>query len=293
MRLIWVQDMDFMVLGGGAQLTDRAHYLEGVRRGHDIKIILPESISELEYSVEGVIISNASMFPVEVFQRYLDSGIPMIIFSHDYVPICKYRLFYPMQDGCKSCYLGERWLPILSEASLLIWLSPLHRESWMWLYPELAGVPYHLAPSPVDPTLFYNMEREREGVVAVESLAPFKGRDHVLRWAEGHPEVEVTFVGGGSYPEGSLPPNCKSIGYVPYSEMNKLYNQHEALLHLPQSPSPFDRTVAEAYMAGCKVIGNSLVGALSYPWFKSRQEVAEHCRSSSREFWEAIENVLR
>jgi len=292
MKFEWVQDMDFMTNGGGAQLTDRTHFFEGVRRGHTINIITPDKVYLLDFATEGVIVSNSSMFPLELFQKCLELGTPLVIFSHDYTPICKYRLFYPMQESCKQCYLRERWLPVLKESKLIIWLSPLHRESWLWLYPELEEIPYHLSPSPVPTELFHDLELPRSGAIAVESLHPFKGREHVLRWIEENPEVRVTLIGGNPYPGDGLPPNCNYHEYIPYGGLNDLYNHHEFLLHLPQSPSPFDRTVVEAYLAGCRVLGNSNIGALSYPWFKSREDVIEHCRKSPTEFWEKVESVL-
>ena len=289
MTISWLQDMDIMSESGGAQLTDRAHFYEGIRRGHDLELITPQS--QVNALPTPVVVSNASLFPLDLFQDLQRSGKPYIFFCHDYWPICKYRLYYPMADLCKSCYLKERWLPILAGARLIIWLSPLHRESWLWLYPELASVPYHLAPSPVNPGKFRDLGGERQGVVAVDSLADFKGKKHVLKWAAEHPQVRVAFVGPAN--GAVLPANCRVLGWVPYSEMNQVYNHYEALLHLPQSPSPFDRTTAEAYLAGCRIIGNPLIGALSYPWFTSREEVANHCRNSPREFWEAVEKVIQ
>jgi len=294
MKLVWAQDFDFLTHGGGAQLTDRAHFLEGVRRGHDLSIWSPSSgMNLMDIKDEVVLASNPAFLSADVFKNMLDRGISYVWFLHDYLPLCKYRLFYPMRDSCKSCYLKDRWLPILLQAKLIIWLSPLHRESWLWLCPELEGVPYHLAPSPVEVRRFYSVGIERRGVVAVESLHPFKGRSHILKWAEEHSDVEVFFIGGNPTPHDFLPPNCRDIGVVPYEQMNEAYNHHEALLHLPQSPSPFDRTVVEAYLAGCRIIGNELIGALSWPAFREgREAVATMCRESPKKFWEAVEGVL-
>ena len=292
MKFTWLQDLDILTAPGGAQFTDRTHFIEGIRRGHDLGLFTPQANPTLEGDCDAFIISNVSLFPLELFKRILADRKAMIWFNHDYWPICKYRLFYPMRDECKSCYLKERWLPILSKAKLMIWLSPLHRESWLWLYPELEDVPYHLSPSPVSPDQFYNMGLKRNGAVAVESLHPFKGRVHVIRWAEEHPEVDIDVIGGDPEPGEPLPPNVKVHGGLAYSVMNEFYNQHKVFLHLPQSPSPFDRAVAEAYLTGCKVVGNENVGALSYPWFKSRGVVADYLRNSPKEFWDRIEEVL-
>ena len=294
MKVAWLQDLNFITEAGGAQLTDRTHFSEGIRRGHDMILCTPEGGNPIPRDHDIYIISNISLWSVDLFHEMLTWGKPLVWFNHDYFPICKYRLFYPMRETCKSCYLKERWLPIFMKSHLMIWLSPLHRESWMWLYPELREIPYHLAPSPVQSDNFKDLGLPRDGVVAVESLFPFKGREHVLHWAEQHQQIKVTFVGGNPQPQDPLPPNCISIGPVSPDGMNEVYNQHEALLHLPQSPSPFDRVVAEAYLAGCKIIGNDNVGALSWDeaFKQGRKAVATLCRESPKLFWKAIKDSM-
>lgn len=294
MKIIFAQDFDFISHSGGAQLTDRAHFLEGIRRGHDIQLWTPSNQFYQHDFTPGTkfIASNPIFLGTDTFQVLLDKKIAYVWLFHDYSPLCKYRLLYPMQAKCRSCYLKERWLPYLMAAKMLIWLSPLHRESWLRVCPELEPLPYHLAPAPVDPDQFFDMKLERSGAVAVESLYPFKGREKVLKWAEAHPEVEISFVGGNPEPHVPLLPNCRDVGIIPSGKMNEVYNRSEIFLHLPQNPMPFDRTVAEAYLAGCKIIGNQLIGALSYSWFTSRELVAEECRKSSQDLWQALEEVF-
>lgn len=294
MKFTWIQDLDFMSQSGGAQNTDKVHFLEGIRRGHDMSILTPQADSNILLTDDSpVIISNMMAgFRLELFQQLVERRKPCIWFFHDYQPLCKYRLFYPMLGKCKSCHRKENWLPIFLEARLLIWLSPLHRESWLWSCPELEQKPYAIVPSPIEPSQFYDMKLPREGIICVTSLFEFKGRKCVLQWAKDHSDQKITCVGGNPLPGEPLPPNCRDVGQIPPWQMNETYNKHKMFLHLPATPQPFDRTVPEAYLAGCDVIGNKLVGALSYDWFRSRGEVAEHCGSSSRLFWEKIEGVL-
>ena len=294
MKIFWAQDFDFLTHPGGAQLTDRAHFLEGIRRGHDLRVWNPMAEINDEDLVQGVnvVASNPAFLPADAFQLMMDKGIPYVWFLHDYLPVCKYRLFYPLQELCLDRYLKERWLPMLLGAKLIIWLSPLHRNSWLVNCPELETVTYHLSPSPVNVDSFYDMKIERSGTIAVESLHPFKGRDQILKWAMEHPEVQVDILGGNPMPQIPLPPNCKDMGSVPSGRMNEVYNHYETFLHLPQNPSPFDRTIVEAYLAGCKVIGNELIGALSYTWFTSRDNVRLGCGGSSDEFWNNLEGAF-
>lgn len=289
----WIQDHNIIAVGGGAQLTDKTHFMAGLKRGHDIVLHIPEA-GPVVIGKRPTIVSNATAFSPPTFAALEEQGVPCVWFLHDYWPLCKLRLFYPMQPKCRNCASRQTWLPIIAKARLIIWLSPLHRRAWLWAWPELRNVPYTLCPSPV-PDTFHDMGEARHGAVAVESLYPFKGRARVLDFARQNPNLPMTFVGGN--PPGlaaePLPSNCTDIGEQPYYRMNTIYNQHRFLVHLPTSPSPFDRTVAEAYMAGCEVIGNRLVGALSWPFFKvSRERVRQELQRSPERFWEAVEGAI-
>ena len=287
MKVAWIQDLSPWTELGGAQLTDKAHIIEGIKRGHDIEIILPGTQPIFDEWADLIVVSNATMFPIAMFQNFTK---PYVFFIHDYWPLCRWRLYYPMLDRCRTCYPSQDWRPIFQKSNLIIWLSPLHRESWLFSFSELEQHAYTLAPSPVSPQEFYDMKLERHGAIAVNSGIDFKGRDRFVEWAREHPDVEITLVGPGD----DMPPNVKSVGIVPYTKMNELYNQHEAFVHLPITPQPFERTCAEAFLARCRVVGNPNLGALSWPEFsQGRDAVATLLLASSSHFWDAIEEVIK
>ena len=296
MRILWVQDLDPLVSPGGAELNDRQHIIEGIRRGHEVQVVVPGlNPHDLERPADLVVVSNSMSLPLAAYDNWRVRRIPWVIFAHDYHPwVCKWRLFYPMEDRCRTlCFLRERWAPILQEARLLIWLSPLHRWAWLYAYPALESHPHALVPSAVDVELFRDLGQPRSGVVMVNSLAGFKGAANVLQWAEVHPGVEITHIGGNQ--EGrALPPNVRDVGYVGRTQMNEQLNRHETFLHLPSTPMPFDRTVVEAYLAGCAIEANELVGALSWPWFREgREAVRVACRAAPQTFWTEVERCLQ
>lgn len=286
MKFAWLQDMCPWECGGGAQLTDRAHMTYGIRRGHDITLVTP-AVQAMSMKVDAIIISNATQFRLDHLEM-LARERPVIWFFHDYWP-CKWRLYYPMLKKCEDCYLRSRWVPLFQASAMAIWLSPLHRNAFLYVYPELETMPHICCPSPVDGQVFHDMGLERQGVVSIEGLHDFKGRRNILAWAEAHPDVLVDCIGGNQYPDKPLPPNTRYIPEIPNWELNEFLNRHEALLHLPQSPSPFDRTTAEAYLAGCSIIGNQHIGALSFPWWTDRESVRQALKDSSLQFWSAIE----
>ena len=288
MKVAWLQDINPFdsTYTGGAEQTDRAHIVHGLRMGHDIEVVTPMSPLNVSWA-DLVVVSNAAAFRVEELKAV---SAPYVLLLHDYWGLCRWRLFYPMLDKCRDCYLKPRFLPLLFGSELIVWLSPLHRESWLFTYPELEHHPHALVPSAIDVDQFFDMGLQRHGAVAVNSGLKFKGYDQVRDWAEEHGEAAVTLVGPV---EGPMPPNVALVGHVPVREMNHLYNRHERLLHLPQNPMPFDRTVAEAYLAGCEVQANELVGALSWPFFREgRDGVRQALKTASSDFWGEVGQCL-
>lgn len=76
--------------------------------------------------------------------------------------------------------------------------------------------------------------------------------------------------------------------------MAELYNQHTTFLHLASHAMPYDRTCAEAYLSGCAIHSNGLVGALSWPFFKQgRAAVARASARAPAQFWRAVEEAVR
>ncbi len=291
MRLLWVQDLSPFKRVGGAQLTDYTHIIAGIRRGHDIvPMISEDGPVDSELPCDGAIVSNCASFPPAFFKRLHERGVPTVFLYHDFT--CRWRLFYPMQDKCRQCYLRERWIEHYQNARLLVWLSPLHRDSFLFEFPELLDHQFALVPSPVRTADFFPTNQPRQGVLVTSGFLAFKGRRNILSWAEANPSIPITAIAYAEEDQAQVPPNISLITPQPHSAMNALYNKHEVLLHLPSTTQPFERTCAEAILAGCRVVGNELVGALSYPWFTSAAEVAKHCDAAPEDFWVAVERVL-
>ena len=296
MKIAWLQDLDPMTHPGGAQFNDKEKIQAGIRRGHDISIMLPPGDDNSFGQVDATIISNATTFTPDLFKAVRDAGKPYIFFIHDYWPLCKVRLYYPLQEKCRSCYRREDWLPILEGAALRIWLSPLHKEAWGHGMPELMDIQFLINPSTIDCSAFWDMGNERSGTIAVDSGMGFKGRDLFFEWALEHPDESITLVGPIERPPqgGTVPPNISVLRTVHYSKMNELYNKHTTFLHIPENPMPFDRTIVEAQLAGCKVITNENVGAMSWPAIANgdHEGIRTLMEKANGEFWDGVEGVI-
>ncbi|MDP3732539.1 MAG: hypothetical protein Q8R31_05940, partial [Candidatus Omnitrophota bacterium] len=127
-------------------------YITGLRRGHDIELIVPDTMGDSQMD-RVAIVSNATAFNPE----YIGSYEKHVWFIHDMANLCKFRLFYPVRKKCKSCPRKDSWIPLMLKAKLIIWLSPLHRQAWLWSAPELANVPYALIPSAINIADFHDL----------------------------------------------------------------------------------------------------------------------------------------
>lgn len=291
MRIIWLQDMDPMSTGGGAQLTDRAHIVEGLKRGHDIRILTPQNQNTLLlHKSDFLIFSNVASFTPE---RLLKLPNRYAVFHHDWWFRCKWRLFLPLSEKCLvDCPQGPVYRPILEKAALHIFLSPLHYQINKEYFAD-AVEPHLLVPSPVNPDIFFDQKKpDRKNTCNLNGLLPFKGKANLLKYAKEHPDVKIRLAGDREKEE-ELPSNCEFIGPIPDTQLPSFYNTHEYYIELPDTPQPFNRTIAESYLCGCKIKGNKLIGALSWPWFnEGRQTVAERLNQSPKDFWNGLESIL-
>jgi len=288
MRILWLQDYDIFSFQGGAEMNDAIHFAEGMRRGHDMKLI---NASSPFWQADLLIISNCVSFDKTRIANMVKST-PTVFFHHDYI-FCKYRLYYPMIEFCGKCENAKFWLELYLQAKLNIWLSPLHREATLVALPELTESKYALVPSAIKPEPFINHPDlpRLDAFLSVHSLMPFKGMDNMLNFAALHPENQFHVIN----PEQiQVPGNMRIIPPVTYNEMPKLYHSYKYYIELPSTPQPFNRTVAEAKLSGCKVITNKLMGAASWDWFKEDSEtMATHLLDAPNKFWTAIEEAVK
>jgi hypothetical protein len=279
--------------GGGAELSEREVIAEGIRRGHDIRIITPNTpqrtvIREMDF----VIIGNAFRFPPQ-FLAQVSEQQEVVNYIHDFWPLCRHRLFYSDLDKCKrTCPHLPFAKKMLLSASLNIYLSPLHKKMWLRAIPELKDIETYLHVSPVDPKLFVPLDVPKipNSTLCVNCLLKFKDLENVIKYAEEYPERTITCV-GAKEANVKLPPNVIPIGAVSQEELPGMYVQSEEFLHLPNYCEPCGRSTIEAKLCDVhKLVLNKLVGVAGYKEFKyDRDKFAKWIARSADRFWSKIE----
>ena len=296
-KISWICDYDCMIgEGGGGELSERAVITEGIRRGHDIELCTPNTPNKNNVLKSDIaIIGNASRFPSQYLAQVSEQQ-EIVMYVHDFWPLCRHRLFYSALDKCKTtCPHLPFAKKMLLSSSLNIFLSPLHKKMWSRSIPDLFHTPSYLHVSPVDTKLFVPLDVPKipNSTLCVNCLLKFKDLENVIKYAEENPERTITCV-GAKEANVKLPPNVIPIGAVSQQELPGMYVQSEEFLHLPDYCEPCGRSVIEAKLCGVpKLVLNKLVGVASFKQFKySRGEFAEWIDDSARRFWCELENEV-
>jgi glycosyltransferase involved in cell wall biosynthesis len=142
-------------------------------------------------------------------------------------------------------------------ASVSVFASPLHSEEFKSFLHLDRDVNTFIYPREVDTSMFtdFGIDRDIE-YLTVGAINHWKGTDIVVSKYR-HSNLHV--AGYGS----TLPSGATNLGRVPHKDLPELYNRSKNFVHLPRWKEAFGRTVAEASLCGCNIIGNKNVGALS------------------------------
>jgi glycosyltransferase involved in cell wall biosynthesis len=259
---------------------------EGLKRGHTIHTFTNQTMRDLT-GYDFVIPKNVTTFG----DRVLNLKEPVINWPSDYT-FCRWRLFYKQGSGCRECKGVRQYASLFNNAVLNIFLSPLHKSAYEHVYPKMSES--ICLPSPIEVERFkpLNIPRQPNLVVGVNSLLPFKGINTVLDFAAQNHDKKFIFYGGKPDQPFRMPPNASYAGLQPNERLPEIYSAAEYFIHLPETPQPFERTVAEAYLCGCKLLINPLVGAVTYDWWTDRDSVRKHVGEAAGQIWNELEARL-
>ncbi|MEW5760356.1 MAG: hypothetical protein AB1779_06290 [Candidatus Thermoplasmatota archaeon] len=287
MKIAWIQDYNpFQHIGMGGETNDYNMINYGIRKGYDIQVITPQTFGLANIKdLDLIIISNCCGFTEEQMKTITQQ--PHIFFHHDFLLICKYRLYYPAIQKCfKKCSWWMR--KYLSKAKLHVFLSPLHYK----LHKQAMGnkvEPHAIVPSAFGSELNTFQDngfaREKNSVLLVNPYT-FKSADNAIEYFSKHKGYRVYWCGNTDC-EDKLSGFTK-LGHIPYHEMYRIYNRCEYFFHVPKNYEPFGRVMVEAYLSGCKLITCNRVGALSYKWFRDKERLRKEVSEALKKFWEAI-----
>jgi len=270
-RVGWVADHFYPEHLGGAEITDYLMMKAGEERGYEIVRLDKGKVSDYRNlaKLDFLIVSNVHSFSKEQIENILRKRY--VLYLHD-------------------CVIDPHTPILLKHASLVIFLSPLHRR----FFEERFIVPRRVlvCPPPIEVGQYDASEKE-DFAVYVGLIVKHKGIFNVLDYARRNPSLKIVLVGRSLVPNLSLPRNVEYLGQLERGELLKLLSRAKYFIHLPEWVEAFGRAVAEAYLCGCQLIVNERVGFLSYPWnYDDREEVKRELSKSRDVFWNAVMDVM-
>lgn len=270
MKIAWIADYLLKEHLGGAQQTNARMINYGRKLGYEIEEITAKDFNT-NIEADLVITNNITKFNINELIK-LSKRIPTIRYEHDY--------------WC------SQMCPQLYDSTILnIFLSPLHKATSSGFAGR--GIEGVFIPSPIDTEIFNNdgdIKRKENTVIWVGSTAGHKGFDLLLKYAKDNPEKKIKIV-SFDYTKTDLPENVEFVGERHDKELAKLYKESEEFFHHPQHEA-FGRTVAEAYLCGCKLNINGNIGAMSYDWDYSNYDEFKSNVQSENKFWNTINEKL-
>lgn len=310
----------FYYHGGGEQVTKKI-VEEGIKRGHNIKIISMKP-SRLQIFSQILMHRNPELWILfDVFncpdhkRHFSRRFINKIILSRKYVigqngygDICylnalpcngnigngsvcveKKDIYFNYRDNEKGWQNG--YCPVndnrdLFEKALLnIFVSPLHASIFHKIYPATREKTYILKPL-IDVDMFTNRKQNRDiKYAACGGMGEAKGfyniRDDFLN-------EEVILFGSDSKLLPDKHNYGKVIGRIPYEKMPEFLNRVENYIHLPRWPEPHGLIVNQAALCGCKLITNENVGAVTHDFDIMDRKAY---KDTAPELWKRIEEL--
>jgi len=296
LNILWLQDYNFLLeSGGGAEISDGIIFAYGLTQlEHHIELMTPKNIqTENIESYDVVVVSNVTQFDKKILFNIMSRAKQVVFYAHDYFDHCKWRLYKNNRETCRTTCprLRDFGREFWSYVDKAVWLSPKHRESYLFSMPELESYPHLLMPSPIDITQFDIKEKIKRipNTVIGNNILPFKGAKEVLKYCRAHQEYTFNFIGGEPENVSDFPSNVNFVGRVNHKDVPRLLMSHQYAIALPTTVQPFERFPIEAALAGCELIINDNVGCSSYPWFQDYEQMKKEVWTAPKKFWKFIE----
>lgn len=284
-RIAWVQDFSKV---GGAELSNYEVVSVGESLGYDIIGVTPGLFDPRVLEQADVVVLN-NMFEfsgaqLNILRDFIhEKRVPYVKYEHDYRELRRLNISRPL----------------FRDASLVVFLSPAHREEYHGALGWEATDRSICLPLAINPDAFVPVEgvEREEGLTIVPSVRKTNG-DTLDKYLRTNPSRRLLIVGPCQFPLQQ--DRVEYVKSAPIHEMPALYSRCEYMLHQPIQKWAGERVFFEALLCGCTCVVDENVGHRS--WIAEWQietkagrmvEVVEYLKQAPAKFWSAIQEVVR
>jgi glycosyltransferase involved in cell wall biosynthesis len=199
----------------------------------------------------------------------------------------------PFKDGGRGACFAHGNAGMYEHADQLVFVSPLHRETVLARLerPDLIGQSTVCRPL-VDPQPLRRAAGRSQGrEIERLYLGPIneaKGLEE-MRQTLGLETIHAVGRAGDRHSAAAADAFAELRPPVPPADVPDLLASARAVVTLPRWPEPQGRVALEAVLAGCELIANERVGALS---FELRPDDDRLYEGAADDFWSGLEGLL-
>ena len=283
MKIIWVADNSIKDHPGGAQITNNLMIEFGRKLGYTILEWTKNGGETFEESKHDLfIINNINELYIKnkaIFEDIVENKT-FVRYVHDY-------------DWVYGTIPETFIAKMFSKSKINIFLSPLHFKRT-----KMTGLPidnHAIIPPQISLRAQSGGTRRSNFVIYTGGIATHKGITNIINYALLNPHLTFHLYG---WVENSsivkrLPNNVKVFEPIKHDGIYARLRDYEYFIHLPLWNEPFGRSVAEAYLAGCKLITNGKVGFQSFDWnYSDTNMVANKLAMSPNVFWDTVTKFI-
>ncbi len=272
-KILWLADYSHEEHKGGSQQTNKMMVDYGKSHGFDIEMVFGGVTMPKLDKYDAIISNNITKWEKEVIRGLRRSKVH-IRYEHDN-------------------WVANNIPDLYKEVSHTVFLSPLHRKN----VEKIVGynvVNSSLVSSPIDVKKFrMGGQKEENSVLWCGNFCHDKGSLEFMDYAECNKQMKFYVAGWGS-DIGKIESygNMEYLGELDVDKLAKEYQRCEYFYHRPIGDEAFGRAVVEAYLCGCNLLVNDIVGVMSWNWdFSDYESVRKNVQSESR-FWQIVKDCI-
>ncbi len=254
MRIAFINDYDCSeYLGGAALVNDYIiHFLQ--EAGHSVTYIginpNRNDWSLLERDAFDILfLANLPFLSVQQIEHLTNCGTPYIVFRHDILPCC-----YVENPESRNEYTLIKNL--LKNSHKNFYISETQKQYYHRIHQRDDD---RVIPPPINLTQFFNQNiPTRAGIIYLGPISEIRGINEILAYQkDANISQQITFCGKLESSEllnKIIDSGNIYIEEVPRSRVPELFNQYEALIHIPNFFDSFCVKVIEAELCGMRII---------------------------------------
>ncbi|WP_250433084.1 glycosyltransferase family 9 protein [Hanstruepera flava] len=220
---------------------------------------------------------------------------PYIKIEFDYNFCIRRNILCTVDKKISNCCKPDKFhafRKLFAQAKLNIFQSPKHYQAHYEFYGEAVSNHHIMPPTVCVDDLKPSKNKLDNKIPFFGDLNYLKGGKAYLAYAEEHPEIEFPVYGRNRLSQ-EIPKNVTFYKPISNKKVLEILGKTKTFICQPVWPEPSGRLAAEAFLSGCNIIANDLIGTFSFDFYPGNKEKAiKDMKQALVDFWVFIERII-